>query len=140
MRSLFLTILLCITTVLCHAQTDDTIFKGTIYNKEYQVYLKINFQDQDVMVPGQELFGQLPGFFGDQKDSRKWLFTSANIVGNTAQLEIINDYGSEDLEAELTYNEDGTYTLRQKKGSNIKIARNRQWVKIPKTLTFTKDK
>ena len=88
-------------------------------------------------MPRQEILGELPGFFGDQKDSRKWLITGAEVKGNTAYLEIVNDYGSEDLEAELTLEKDGTYTLEQKKGSTIKIARNRKWVKIPKKLTFT---
>lgn len=132
-----ITTLLCALSYLCHGQTDSTFFKGTFYNEEYQVYLTISFHDQDVAIPGQEIFGNIPGFFGDSKDSRKWLITSATVKGNTAYMEIINDYGSEDLEAELTHEADGNYTLRQKKGSTIKIARNREWVKIPKILTFT---
>ena len=47
----------------------------------------------------------VPGFFGALRDSRKWLVTDAKIVGkNKAKLDIINDYGSEDLTATLTYN------------------------------------
>ena len=54
-----------------------------------------------------------------------------------AYLVIINDYGSEDLEAKLTFNpHDGTYTLERTEGSTIKIVVNRQWVKIPKKLVF----
>lgn len=51
---------------------------------------------------------------------------------------MVNDYGSEDLQATLTKNNDGTYTLKQIEGSTIKIARNRKWVKMPKTLIFTR--
>lgn len=119
------------------AQAGKEPFKGTFLNKEYQVYITINFQEQNVKVPGQDILGELPGYFGDQKDSRKWLITSAKVKGKVAYLEIVNDYGSEDLEAELTLEKDGTYTLEQKKGSNIKIARDRKWVKIPGKLTFT---
>lgn len=135
------TIIISLLALFCGAfamaQTSKEPFKGTFLNKEYQVYLTINFQDQNVKVPRQEILGELPGFFGDQKDSRKWLITGAEVKENTAYLEIVNDYGSEDLEAELTLEKDGTYTLEQKKGSTIKIARNRKWVKIPKKLTFT---
>ena len=53
-----------------------------------------------------------------------------------ATIAVINDYGSEDLTATLTVNPDGTYTLRQEKGSVLKIARNRKWVKLPKSLVF----
>lgn len=120
------------------AQKDSTIFKGYLSNNEYEVYLQINFYQNDIKVPGQEIFGTIAGFLGDRKDSRKWLITNAAIEGKTAHLSIINDYGSEDLTADLTLESDGTYSLKQITGSNIKIARNRKWVKIPKKLTFMK--
>lgn len=121
------------------AQKDSTIFKGYLSNNEYEVYLQINFYQNDIKVPGQEIFGTIAGFLGDRKDSRKWLITDAAIEGKTAHLSIINDYGSEDLTADLTLESDGTYSLKQITGSNIKIARNRKWVKIPKKLTFRKN-
>lgn len=120
------------------AQKDSTIFKGYLSNNEYEVYLQINFYQNDIKVPGQEIFGTIAGFLGDRKDSRKWLITNAAIEGKTAHLSIINDDGSEDLTADLTLESDGTYSLKQITGSNIKIARNRKWVKIPKKLTFMK--
>lgn len=120
------------------AQTDSTLFKGKITNKEYDVYMNIDFYHKNLKVPGQELFGEMPGYFGDRRDSRKWLITDADIEGKTAHLSIINDYGSEDLTAALIALPDGSYELQQKKGSNLKIARNRKWVKIPKNLKFTK--
>lgn len=122
------------------AQKDSTIFKGYLSNNEYEVYLQINFYQNDIKVPGQEIFGTIAGFLGDRKDSRKWLITNAAIEGKTAHLSIINDYGSEDLIADLTLESDGTYSLKQITGSNIKIARNKKWVKIPKKLTFMKNK
>ncbi len=120
------------------AQTDSTLFKGEITNKEYDVYMNIDFYHKNLKVPGQELFGEMPGYFGDRRDSRKWLITDADIEGKTAHLSIINDYGSEDLTADLIVLPDGSYELQQKEGSNLKIARNRKWVKIPKNLKFTK--
>ena len=120
------------------AQTDSTLFKGKITNKEYDVYMNIDFYHKNLKVPGQELFGEMPGYFGDRRDSRKWLITDADIEGKTAHLSIINDYGSEDLTADLIALPDGSYELQQKEGSNLKIARNRKWVKIPKKLKFTK--
>ena len=120
------------------AQTDSTLFKGKITNKEYDVYMNIDFYHKNLKVPGQELFGEMPGYFGDRRDSRKWLITDADIEGKTAHLSIINDYGSEDLTADLIALPDGSYELQQTEGSNLKIARNRKWVKIPKKLKFTK--
>lgn len=118
---------------------DTTSFKGYLYNKEYNVYLQIDFYHQNVIVPKQEVYGEMAGYFGDCQDGRKWLFTSATIKNDhLAEIEIINDYGSEDLKATLTKVNDSTFILRQGEGSTIKIARNRKWQKISKELTFIK--
>ena len=81
--------------------TAQTPFHAYIVNNEYDVYLRINFYDEDITVPGQELYGQLPGFLGKKHNSFCWLITSAKVNGNTATLSLINDYGSEDLVATL---------------------------------------
>lgn len=114
----------------------DKVFHTYIYNDVFKVYMDINLYENNVIVPDQELFGEIPGYFGAKRDQRKWLITSAKIDGkNSATLEIVNDYGSEDLTATLTYNpEDGSYVLKQKSGSRIKIVVNRKWVKIPTEL------
>lgn len=118
------------------AAQNDKVFHTYIYNDEFKVYMDINLYENNVIVPDQELFGEIPGYFGAKRDQRKWLITSAKIDGkNSATLEIVNDYGSEDLTATLTYNpEDGSYVLKQKSGSRIKIVVNRKWVKIPTEL------
>ena len=54
-------------------------FKGYLYNEEYQVYLRINFYDNDVLPRGQELFGKLPGYLGSKRDTRLWLITDAKL-------------------------------------------------------------
>lgn len=138
MKRKILATLLCLISISSMAQTDSTLFKGKITNKEYDVYMNIDFYHKNLKVPGQELFGEMPGYFGDRRDSRKWLITDADIEGKTAHLSIINDYGSEDLTADLIALPDSSYELQQKEGSNLKIARNRKWVKIPKKLKFTK--
>ena len=122
------------------AAQSDKVFHTYIYNDEFKVYMDINLYENNVIVPDQELFGEIPGYFGVKRDQRKWLITSAKIDGkNSATLEIVNDYGSEDLTATLTYNpEDGSYVLKQKSGSRIKIVVNRKWVKIPTCLFLNK--
>lgn len=117
---------------------EQTPFKAYLVNEEYGVFLNIDFTGDGITVPGQELFGSVPGYLGSQRDSRKWLITDAQLTGPTeARLSIVNDYGSEDLVAVLRLNADGTYTLKQGKGSRIKIVENRKWVKLPTELTLT---
>ena len=136
MKKKLFTLLFLVLSTTCFAQNDSTIFKGTLTNKEYNVYLKIDFYNQHIKVPGQEIFGDTAGFFGDYQDGRKWLITEVSITDQTASLSITNDYGSEDLTAELSVTPEGKYIFKQLKGSTMKIARNRKWLKLPKTLEF----
>jgi hypothetical protein len=123
------------------APKDSTTFRGYLYNREYGIYIDFDFYHNNIQVPNQEIYGELPGYLGDYQDARKWLFVSAQIKGNKkADLNIINDYGSEDLKATLTVKNDSTYILRQNEGSTLKIARNRKWVKLPTQLEFIKRK
>lgn len=114
-------------------------FRARIYNKEYKVFMILNAYEQNIEVPGQEIFGEMAGYLRSDDDSRCWLITSCEISedGKSIALSITNDYGSEDLEATLSVNGDGVYTLKQLSGSQIKIARNKKWVKIPKQLQLT---
>lgn len=97
------------------AQNDSTLFKGKLTNKELNVYMSIDFYHKNLKVQGQEVFGEMPGYFGDRLDSRKWLITDADVDGKIAHLSIINDYGSEDLVADLVLLSDGTSSSSKKK-------------------------
>lgn len=138
MKRIIIAIVSLAITLTTYAQ-NLRVFKGYLYNNEYQVYLDIDFYQKNILVPNQEIFGQLPGYFGAKRDTRKWLITDAKISNDsTAQISIINDYGSEDLSATLHRDKNGQYILKQGEGSPIKIVVNRKWVKIPKTLILTK--
>ena len=132
-----LSVLLLSLTVSVAAQEP---FHAYIINNEYDVYLRINFYDEDITVPGQELYGQLPGFLGKKHNSFCWLITSAKIKDKTATLSMINDYGSEDLVATLTQKNDSIYVLKQDEGSTLKVPKNGKWQKLPKTLEFKRQK
>jgi hypothetical protein len=135
-RILLLTLLqLCCTTLF--AQDEKQTFRAYLFNEEYDVYLRINFYDQDVEVPGQALYGKLPGFLGKVHNSFCWVITSCKIKNDhEAEMSLINDFGSEDLEARLFCHNDSTYVLHQLKGSTLKVPKNGKWQKLPKYLVF----
>ena len=123
------------TTIWAQKQGDS--FRAYLYNNTYNVYLRINFYDQDVTVPGQELYGLLPGYLGKLHNSFCWVITSCNIQNEQkAELQLINDFGSEDLNATLTRENDSIYIFKQGTGSTIKVPNNGKWQKLPKTLEF----
>ncbi|MGP1468142.1 MAG: hypothetical protein ACTTJY_02185 [Hoylesella shahii] len=136
MKKLFISMVMALFSLVGYGQQQQS-FKGYLYNEEYQVYLRINFYDNDVLPRGQELFGKLPGYLGSKRDTRLWLITDAKLnKDNEAKLAIINDYGSEDLEAKLEKDNDSIFTLKQGEGSHIKIVVDRKWVKLPKVMQF----
>ena len=121
-------------------QQADEPFRAHLFNKEHKVYLRINFYEQDVVISWQEMFGALPGFLSKEGSNYCWIVTDFKIDGNKAELEITNDYGSEDLTATLTCVNDSVYTLRQNSGSALKFPEKKSWKKLPATITFEKVK
>ena len=136
MNKLIAISLLCLTTISVKAQSNNTPFRAYLSNNEYDVFIRINFYEQDITVPGQDLFGQVPGYLGKKNNSFAWLITSAKINGDKAKLQLINDYGSEDLTATLTRKNDSIYVLKQESGSTLKVPNKSKWLKLPKTLEF----
>ncbi len=140
-RKFIFTLLLIMNCLGSMAQKDDKSFHAYLYNNEYNVYLNINLYDQDVEVPGQSLYGQLPGFLGKKNNSFCWVITSCQVVDEQhATLQLINDYGSEDLKATLIRENDSLYVLKQGSGSTIKVPNNGKWQKLPKTLQLKRRK
>ncbi|MBQ8713295.1 MAG: hypothetical protein IJ551_10840 [Prevotella sp.] len=139
MKKVLLTIAVGLTSVAALAQDDAKAFKGYLYNQEYEVYLRIDFYNESVTVPGNELYGQLPGYLGKKNNSFCWPITAAKVQNEQkAELSLINDYGSEDLTATLTRQNDTLYILKQEQGSTLKVPKNGKWQKLPKTLPFTR--
>jgi len=130
-----LTLVLAITT---YAQEDSTSFYAYLINKEYKVFMRISFHRQDIVIPGQDILGPLPGYLGKEGYTFCWPVITADVEGKRARLQMVNDYGSEDLEAVLAQEDDTTYILRQGKGSTLKVPAGSKWQKLPKQLVFVR--
>lgn len=139
MKKLLLSIVLGTVAALANGQSQQKVFQGYLYNSEYEVFMRIDFYGESVTVPGNELYGQLPGYLGKKNNTFCWPITAAKLSDEkTAEISLINDYGSEDLTATLTQQDDSTYVLKQEKGSTLKVPKNGKWQKLPKTLPFTR--
>ena len=135
-RIIFSMFLFLLTTTIVAQEKGDS-FRAYLINNTYNVYLRINLYDQDVTVPGQELYGQLPGYLGKLHNSFCWVITSCEVKDEQkAELQLINDFGSEDLKATLTRVNDSIYILKQGAGNTIKFPNQGKWQKLPKTLEF----
>lgn len=137
-RKLFIIIFTAIFATVGAQQSQGT-FSGYLTNEEYDVYLRIDFQNQNIIIPGQEIYGELPGYLGKKHNSFCWPITSVKKKGSREiVMTMVNDFGSEDLTATLTLQSDSTYLLKQTSGSTLKIPKNGKWQKLPRMLIFTK--
>lgn len=141
MKQLFFILCICLSCCLQMKAQDRRLFEGEFVNTERHIFMSINLYDKNMKIPGQEVLGEVLGYLGTQKDSRLWLMMDAKIVSpQQAQISIINDYGSEELDAMLVFTNDSVCILKQSTGSPIKFAINNKWVKIPKQLTLKRKK
>ena len=137
MKKLFLfSILFHIALLSASAQQNSKPFRANLYNNDYEVFMRLDLYGESITVPGQELYGELPGYLGKKHNSFCWLITSSKIDGEKAELQMINDYGSEDLTATLTVENDSLYVLRQVEGSTLKVPKDGKWQKLPSKLVF----
>ena len=137
MKKLFLfSIVFHIALLSASAQQSSKPFRAYLYNNDYEVFMRLDLYNESITVPGQDLYGELPGYLGKKNNSFCWLITSAKIEDNKAELQMINDYGSEDLTATLTVENDSLYVLKQVEGSTLKVPKDGKWQKLPSKLVF----
>ena len=114
-------------------------FDTTIRNEEYKIYIRLNLYDKNITVPGQDVLGEVDGYFGSTQSSTKWIVVASRLIdGRTAEIEVTNDYGSEDFTAVLKVEKDGTYSYKKKDGSTLKFAVRGKWQKIPGNLELVR--
>ena len=135
-KTLIQTILTGVFALQAMAQNAQKPFCGTLENKEFEVFMNIDFHDNNISIPGQELYGLLPGYLGRHRYNFYWPVVKADVKKNKATLTMVNDYGSEDLAAQLIQLDDSTYELKQLNGSALKVPNKGKWQKLPKTLLF----
>lgn len=138
MKKLLFIMLLQLTAAMAVAQ-EKRPFDATIRNEEYKIYIRLNLYDNNVKVPGQDVLGEVGGYFGSTQSSSKWFIVGSTVIdAHTAEIEVINDYGSEDFTATLKANADGTYTYKKEDGSTLKFAVRGKWQKLPSRLELKK--
>lgn len=131
--------LLFVTGSICGQNDNEAPFKAYIYNNVYNIYMQLNLYDNSIIVPGHEIYGELPGFLGKKRHSYSWMITSCKLKNKRhAEITLINDTGSEDLIATLTVKNDTTYILKQEKGSTLKVPDKGKWLKLPSEIEFIK--
>ncbi len=138
-RCIWLVSLLIASNIGICAQNKTSNFEGYFFNDEYNVYIRMNLHSNNIIVPGHEMFGSLPGYLGKKNNNFFWLITSGKIIEcDKSEFDLVNDYGSEDLKVSFIKKNDSIYILRQESGNSLKVPNNRKWQKLPKEMEFKK--
>lgn len=111
-------------------------FKGRFYNAENKIYIDINLYDHNIIIPMQEVLGELDGYIASDQCGTTWCIVSSQVKGNKATIDVINNYGSEDFNATLQLKGDSILSYTHNGGSTLKFPVNRKWQKIPSKLIF----
>lgn len=138
MKKIIFTLLMAVAALQVMAQ-ETRPFDTTIHNEEYKIYIKMDLYDKDITMPGQDVLGEMDGYFGSTQSRSMWMIVSSRLIDErTAEIEVANDYGSEDFTAVLKVEKDGTYSYKKKDGSTLKFAVKGKWQKLPGSLEFKK--
>ncbi len=138
-KKILLLAVLLLFTMYGKAQTvTDSTFVGKISNDELKIYLVMNLIEKNVIVPQQEVFGEVDGYMGCKDTVHVWTIVSSEIKGHMARIEMINNYGSEDITATITLEKDGSFTYKHISGSTLKFPVGQKWYKIPSKVSFKK--
>ena len=144
MKKTLVTLFSLFVAMVVMAQTDtipssaaDSSFIGRFVNDELNIFVELNLRDKNVTVEGQDILGDLDGYFGCTKCQHVWPIVAAEVSGSSASIDVVNNHGSEDFTARLTLNADGTLTFRHLEGSTFKFPIPGKWHKIPTKVVFT---
>ena len=135
-KSVIIMILMTCLSVVTYAQN----LKGKYSNEEYNFYLFLDVDNPKVKIPGDDLYGEMPGYFGAKGWELKWMIIECERVNEKkAEITVINDSGSEDFQATLTEDSEGNITMKHIDGSPFKSVINGKRVKVPKTVVLKKE-
>ena len=112
-------------------------FRGTFKGEELKITLEINLYEEDVKVPGMEMFGPMNGYLRGTDLYCTWYVSRVQqATDNKASVHFSNELGSETQAVELTLKDDSLLTLRQTGGSVLKKVVGKKLQKLPNEITF----
>ncbi len=128
-------LLVLILLVVCMLSHAEDPWKLDLIDRNKNIILKINLDEECIEVPGMEAFGPMHGYLGGNVYG-VWAVTSFRINNKKAILRLSNDLGSETQEVELTQTTDSTYQLKLVGTTVIKRVEGHKLHKISPTLTM----
>lgn len=127
------------TMILCSVFSfAQEMAKGSFLDEKRMIRIEINLKESDVPVPGLEMeccYGYIQGNINGT-----WAILKVKKLDEKmALVRAVSDKGDVAQDIEFTFTEDG-FTMKQVGDSFIKAIENRKYVKLPKVVSFFKQK
>lgn len=112
-------------------------FRGIFKGEDFKITLEINLYEENVKVPGMEMFGPMNGYLRGTDLYCTWYVSSVKQTSeDKASIHFSNELGSETQAVELTLKDDSLLTLRQTGGSVLKKVVGKKLQKLPNEIIF----
>ena len=134
MKKMFFACMMMLCGITAFAQD---MWKGSFFNKELMIRMRINLEKSDIPVPGLELdncYGYIQGNINGT-----WVILKVKKLDEKGALvRAMSDKGdvAQDIELKVT---DNGFEMKQVSDSYIKGIANRKYVKLPKVVSFVKE-
>lgn len=131
-------LLMAIFATVCAAQIKPTL-RGTFYNKDYKITLRLDLTAESIKIPGLEFLGGTNGYISGGIVYNTWIVTDfKQDTDSSAMIRMINDYGADTQEMKLTKMRGDTFSLELRPPIVVKQAVKRKLVKVGPKYIFVK--
>ena len=142
MRKLFFIAALAVASLSAMAQTStdgNKEYKGTFYNKDYHVRMRMNLEKMDIPVPGMEDLDSCYGVITGQINGMWLLLKVIEKSDKKAVVRAVSERGADAQNMEVQLTEDGI-SVRLTGGTYLKGVAKNKYVKLPKPMEFVSEK
>ena len=131
-------ILFYCSVVLAACMLAETEYKGTFYNKEYHVRMKMNLEQMDIPVPGMEDLDSCYGYVQGKVNGAWIILKVKDKTNKKALVRAVSERGAEAQDMEIQMTEDGI-SVKLVGGTYMKGVEKNKYVKLPKPFVLTRE-
>ncbi len=141
MKKLVLFLSLAAYSLMSVAETDsngEKNYKGTFYNKEYHVRMKMNLERADIPVPGMEDLDSCYGYIEGRVNGMWLLLKVMEKTDKKAVVRAVSERGADAQNMEMKLTETGI-SVKLINGTYLKGVGKNKYVKLPKPMELEKE-
>ena len=135
MKTFVFTVYMALMALSVVAQTE---YKGTFYNMEYGLRMKMNLEKMDVPVPGMEDLDSCYGWIQGKLNGAWYLLKVKEKTEKKAVVRAVSERGADAQEMEIKMTDTGL-EMKLVGGKYMKGVEKNRYVKLPKPLVMSRE-